>query len=724
MNRYPFFHSGGETSGVMACMKMIFKFYGRVLPPDAVIHPRKTLAADELIHEITEANGLRCIQIPFTDPSLPGRIVTPCVIRLRAGKYIVLYEVKGGSVVYADPENEVKHVDHAAFIRCLSDPLHEVAFFLLERTPRFYARSALRNQAMSLRYYLGYIRPYRKYLVQILFGLMLGSLLQFLPPFLTQVLVDRGVGFRDVGFVNLILVGLILIQLGKVAAQLIREWINFYISSRIEVAIVSEFINHVMRLPLFFFGAQPIGDILQRIGDHKRIQNFLTQSIINMAFGFFSVVVFGCVLAYYSWSIFFVFAIASAALFGWGMLLLSVRKRLDVNIFKQNAANQSYMIQILQGIQEIKLQGIENEKRWEWERNQVDLYKSKAAMLKVDLSQNLGSVLINEIKNIVILFLSARLVISGELTLGMMLAIQYILGQASQPVLQFVKFLQEAQMAVLSLRRLAEVNEIKSEQDMDRETVEILPGGKTISLEKVTFSYPSAKRGSGSPEKRTILQNINLRIPEGKITGIVGPSGCGKTTLVKMLLKFYFPDRGEIKIGNVNLNNLKTRWWRQQCGTILQDSYLFNDTVLNNVAEAGKPVDMDRFLNALKVANIADEVEAFPKTFHTRLGPEGYRISHGQRQRMLIARLVYRNPQYIFMDEATNSLDAQNEQVVLENLVRFFAGKTILIITHSLHVARYMDNLIIMDNGSIVEFGNPQELMERKGAYFKMVSRT
>ncbi|MGE5343157.1 MAG: peptidase domain-containing ABC transporter, partial [Candidatus Omnitrophota bacterium] len=477
---------------------------------------------------------------------------------------------------------------------------------------------------------------------------------------------------------------------------------------------ISDFLIKLMKLPIGFFDTKMIGDIMQRIGDHTRIENFLTTSTLNILFSMLNLVIFGFVLAIYDMRIFLIFTIGSLLYFFWIYLFLKKRRELDFKRFSQLSENQSNVIQLIMGMQEIKLNNCEKQKRWEWERIQARLFRINIKSLSLSQYQQIGSIFINQTKNIIISFYAAKGVIDGSMTLGMMMAVQYIIGQLNAPIEQLITFMQATQDAQISLERLGEIHKKKDEESVEEPKVTILPENKNLTISGLSFQYEG-------PHSEHVLKDLDLVIPESKVTAIVGVSGSGKTTLVKLLLGFYPPTKGEIKVGEIDLRNISNRMWRQKIGVVLQDGFIFSDTIAKNIAVSDETVDKKRLLEAAKIANVQEFVDSLPLSFNTKIGQEGHGLSQGQKQRILIARAAYSNPEYLFFDEATNALDANNERSIMENLEGFFKGRTVVIVAHRLSTVKNADQIVVLDKGRIIEKGTHQELTQLRGAYFNLV---
>jgi len=550
--------------------------------------------------------------------------------------------------------------------------------------------------------------------VQLVLGLILGSLLQLIFPFLTQSIVDFGIANNNLSFIYLVFIAQMVLFVSRMTVDFIRSWIMLHISTRINISLISDFLIKLMKLPIGFFDTKMTGDLLQRIGDHHRIESFLTGQTLNTLFSFFNLIIFGAVLAWYSLKIFLIFVIGSALYIGWIYLFMKRRRELDFKRFQEASSEQSNVIQLIQGMQEIKLQNAEKQMRWGWERIQVRLFKVSLKGLALSQYQQTGTVFINETKNILISFLAAYSVIQGQMTLGMMLAVQYIIGQLNAPINQFIGFMQSLQDAKISLERLGEIHNQEDEENLEDDKVAILPVDKSIRLKNIKFQYDK-------PHGAMVLDEVSLSIPGNKITAIVGTSGSGKTTLVKLLLGFYELNSGEILVGENKLQNFSQSWWRGQIGAVMQDGFIFNDTIAKNIAVGQENIDKEKLLEAVKTANIQEFIESLPLGYNTKIGGEGHGLSQGQKQRILIARAVYKNPHYLFFDEATNALDANNEMVIMNNLNQFFKGRTVVVVAHRLSTVKNADQIVVIEKGKIVETGNHQDLTKLRGSYYELV---
>lgn len=700
------------------CLRMVAKHYGR----NYTLQKLRELCQISRegvsllgISEAAENIGFRSLGAKLTVDQLKEAQL-PCVLHWRQNHFVVLYKVKRGNYYIADPAKGLLVYSTAEFVQnwLTSRELNDGISLLISPTPAFYEQEGEKANTVSWSFLLRYLTAYRQLILQLIFGLGIGSMLQLITPFLTQSVVDIGINTRNLNFIYVILIAQVMLFLGSTSVDFIRSWILLHISTRINVSILTDFLIKLMRLPMSFFDAKMTGDIMQRMSDQSRIQSFLTGSTLNIIFSLFNFVIFAFVLAYYNTTIFFVFAVSSVLYTGWILLFLKTRRDLDFKRFDLSSKNQSAIVQLIGGMQEIKLNNCEQQKRWDWEHIQASLFRFSVKGLALGQYQQAGSFFVNQGKNIIITFLSAKAVIEGHLTLGGMMAVQYIVGQLNSPVEQFLGFIQSFQDARISLERLNEIHQMEDEEPSDQHYQPDLPFNKSITIRNLTFRYP----GTGNDP---VLENIDLHIPEGKTTAIVGMSGSGKTTILKLLLQFYRWEKGEIEVGDTKLKQISIKSWRKSCGTVMQDGFIFSDTITNNIAVGEEIPDKKRLHHAVKVANIQEFVENLPNGFNTKIGAEGNGISQGQRQRVLIARAVYKNPDYMFFDEATNALDANNERVIMNNLQEFFRGRTVVIVAHRLSTVSNADNIIMLHKGKIIEQGNHYELTGLKGEYYNLV---
>jgi ATP-binding cassette, subfamily B, bacterial len=767
---FPFFKQPDSMDCGPTCLRMIAKHYKRSISLQYL--REKTQIGKEGVNllgisEAAESIGFRTKSVKLTYNLLVKESKLPAILHWNQKHFVVLYKAKNNKLFIADPARGLINYSPAEFkhnwISDKSAGQEEGIALLLEPAPAFYneLNEGAEGQELNFRNIFNYVLPYKKLVFQLLLGLGIATLLQLFIPFLTQSVVDVGVNTGNIHFVYIVLFAQLALFIGRLVVEFLRGWILLHISTRINVSILTDFLVKLMRLPLSFFDSKRTGDILQRMNDHSRIESFLTGSSLSTLFSFLNLIVFSILLVVFNAYIFAVFAIASLLYSGWVFLFLKKRKKLDHRRFDVSSKKQSITIQLVQGMQEIKLHGTEKQMRWGWESLQARLVKLSMKGLALDQWQQSGATLINETKNIFIIFLSAKAVIDGQMTLGSMLAVQYMVGQLNSPISQLIGFMQSWQNAKISMDRLNEIHKIEDEEPTDKQFqyqlppsyAKLLVGGTGPStVEEYELHYPSHNVVVESDKQRIftqstnldsshkhaihfnnlsftyagagnepVLKNINLQIPIGKTTAIVGTSGSGKTTLLKLLLKFYDPQKGEIRFDNVALSNISHRTWRSHCGVVMQESFIFSDTIAKNIAIGIDKIDMERLYNAARTANILEFVETLPLGFNSKIGAEGIGISTGQKQRILIARAVYRNPEFIFFDEATNSLDANNESMILNNLKAFLKGKTVIVVAHRLSTVKNADQIILLNKGEVEEKGTHQELINLKGAYYTLI---
>lgn len=722
-DRFPFYKQLDSADCGAACLRMVAMHYGRHYTFE-YLRQLSYLDRDGVslsgISDAAEKIGLRTLGVKVGFRRLGDDIPLPCVAHWQQDHFVVVYKVQNGKVYVADPKvGKIQYNEQEFMNSWLSDVVNtepQGVLLLFETTSEFYQKEGETRQSVptGLAFFWPYLSQYRKLIVQLMLGLVIGSLIQLAFPFMMQALVDKGVQLNDINFVYLILIAQGMLFAGQMAVEFIRGWILLHIGARVNISFVSDFLIKLMRLPVSFFDSRMTGDLLQRIYDNERVERFLTSASLQTLFSIVSLVVLGFVLLHYNPVIFLVFFVGSIVYFSWIAFFLQRRRALDNQRFEQLAENQNMLMQMVNGMQEIKLHNAQRLKRWAWERTQAKLFKVNVKYLATNQIQRAGAAFINEGKNIVISVLAAKGVIEGEMTLGMMLAVQYIIGQMNAPLESLVQFVIQAQEARISLERMGEIQNTNDEESNEAAQVNVLPANGNLSMQGVSFRY-------GGPYDPWVLRNVNVVIPEGKTTAIVGPSGSGKSTLLKLLLNFYQPTEGSVRIGEVSLGSLNPKLWRNYCGVVMQDGYLFYDTIARNIALGDENVDRRRLLYAANMANIQSFVESLPSGYNTKTGNEGTGLSQGQRQRILIARAIYKDPQYLFFDEATNALDAHNERSIMQNMYQAFQQKTVVVVAHRLSTVRNADNIIVLDRGEVVEQGTHEQLTARKGVYYNLV---
>ncbi|WP_421920337.1 peptidase domain-containing ABC transporter [Marinifilum sp.] len=729
--KYTFFKQFDAMDCGPTCVRMIAKHYGRHYSLEQ-LREKSYVTREGVsmlgISDCAENIGFRTLAGRFTFDKLAEQIPLPCIVHWRQEHFVVVYAIKKKKtflkksniqIVVSDPGKGIITYDKDEFlenwISTKTGGEDKGVALLLEPTPKFYEHEGEKKGASSFALLFSYFGRYKKYFTQLLLGLLLGSILQLIFPFLTQAIVDVGISDQNLGFIYLILLAQLVLFISRMSVDFIRRWILLHISTRINVSLISDFLIKLMKLPMSFFDSKLVGDLLQRIEDHRRIERFLTAQSLGVLFSLFNFIIFGIVLLIYSFKIFAIFLAGSVLYALWIFIFLKKRRVLDYKFFEQQALNQSKTYQLITGMQEIKLQNCEKRKRWEWEDVQADLFQVNVASLSLQQYQEGGTVFINELKNILITIVAATAVINGSLTLGMMLAIQYIIGQLNSPLEQMVGFIHNMQDVKISLDRLSEIHQKENEDEQNKTRFRYFShDNRSIEINNLCFQYEG-------PHAPKVLNNINLNIPKGKVTAIVGASGSGKTTLVKLLLGYYKPTNGTIKIDQNQLSEYDLQWWRNHCGAVMQDGFIFSESIAKNIAVSDEEIDRDRLLHAAKVANCHSFIKDLPLVYNTIIGQEGQGVSQGQRQRILIARAIYKNPDFIFLDEATNALDAKNEKEISKNLDQFFKGKTVVVVAHRLSTVKNADQIVVLDKGKIVERGTHDELTEKQEHYYELV---
>lgn len=717
--KFPFVKQLDSSDCGPACLSMILRHYGKIYSIESIREKcfiSRSGVSMLAISDTAESLGMRTSGVKISYEQLAEQVNFPLIAHWQQKHFVVVYKVKKDRVYVSDPAHGLVTYTREEFLKGWQKTGDDFGIcLLLEPSPDFYKAEDESLNKASFKFLLTYIRPYKKFILQLFLGMGFGSLLQLIFPFLTQAIVDFGINNHDIGFITLILMAQLVLFLSRSSVDFIRSWILLHISTRVNIHLISDFLIKLMKLPIGFFDSKRVGDLLQRIGDHRRIESFLTTSTLNILFSLVNFLVFSLVLLIYNVIIFFIFIIGSTLYVIWVLLFMKKRRDLDFKRFSQMSDNQSNLVQMITGIQEIKLNNCEKQKRWDWERIQAKLFRVNVKSLTLSQYQQSGSAFFNQVKDILITFFVAKAVIDGQMTLGMMLAVQYIIGQLNSPIQQLIGFIQAAQDAKISLERLSEIHSKDDEEEHDRKAISILPENKDIKITNLSFRYGS--RGS-----EMVLKNLHLTIPQNKVTAIVGVSGSGKTTLIKLLLGFYPPTDGEIRIGDLMLGNINTQVWRQNCGVVMQEGFIFSDTITNNICLSDEKPDKERMIYSVKMANIQKFVESLPYSYNTEIGMEsGHGLSQGQKQRLLIARAIYKNPEYLFLDEATNALDANNEKIIINNLNEFFQKRTVIVVAHRLSTVKNADQIVLLDEGKIVELGTHTQLVKKKGHYYNLI---
>lgn len=723
--KFPFYKQLDAMDCGPSCLRMISSYYGKKISlsmfRDLCYQSRDGVSLQNIGYA-AEKIGFKTIGGRFTIDILINKAPLPCILFWDQKHFVVVYKVqkKGNDYIFfvADPGKGIVNYSLKEFLIhwTNADSLAEAKGIglLLEPTNEFCNNNnEVFVEKNTFSFLLKYFVKYKKYFSQLILGLFFGSLIQLVLPFLTQSIVDIGISSRDIHFIILILIAQFTLLFSSTFIDFLRRRVLLHISTRINISLISDFFIKLMKLPMSFFDTKQIGDLIERVDDHDRVQRFLTTQSLGLLFSVFNIAIFGIVLLIYNMNVFLIFFVGSIVYSAWVILFLNKRRLFDYRRFEQQGINKGKVYQLLNGMQEIKQQGCEQRKRWEWEETQADLFTIDNKLLSLQQTQRVGSIFISELRNILITFISATAVISGDMTLGMMLAVQYIIGQLNSPVDQIMTFIYDYQDVSISFERMHEIHE-RTNEESDKNVITSLPADRSIRINNLFFQY----EGPASP---FVLSDINLEIPEGKVTAIVGASGSGKTTLLKLLLGYYSPVAGEILIGNQPLSQFSKNYWRTQCGAVLQEGFIFSDTIANNIAVSDDIPDQEKLIKAVSVANVKEFIYKLPMSFNTMIGQDGQNLSQGQKQRILISRAVYKDPPFLFFDEATNSLDANNEKVILENLSKFYKGKTVIVVAHRLSTVMNADRIVVISNSKIVEEGTHEELTILQKEYFNLV---
>ncbi len=717
---FPFYKQPDSKDCGPTCLRIIAKHYGKLISLAEIRELSETTREGSNLLKLSDAGeaiGFKSLGVKIDFNKL-REAPLPLVAHWNKNHFVVVYRIKDDVVYISDPSYGLITYTKDEFIprwigNNATESTKEGIALLLEITPKFKKLKWEDTDKRSFKFLYQYLFKYKNLLVQLVIGLLVGSLLQLIVPFLTQSIVDVGIQNQDINFIYVVLLAQLMLFVGRTSVEVFRSWILLHLSTRINISLVSDFFIKLMNLPIAYFDTRMTGDIMQRINDHQRIESLLTGSTLSTLFSLANLVVFSLVLVYYNLTIFFIFAIGSILYITWIIFFLKRRKELDYKRFSQLSQEQSTVIELINGMQEIKMHNAEKQKRWKWEYVQARLFKVSVQSLRLEQMQSVGSSAINEGKNIFITITSAFLVIDGSITLGMMLSIQYIIGQLNGPITQLVTFIRSVQDAKISLERLGEIHDKEDEESREKQLISMVKDDLDLTVRDLKFRYP------GTDE--FVLKGMDIEIPANKTTAIVGASGSGKTTLMKLLLKFYDPISGKILYGNDDLNTISHRTWRSKCGVVMQEGYVFNDTIAYNIAIGEDVIDQERLLNAVKVANIYDFIQSLPLGFNTKIGNEGIGVSTGQKQRLFIARAVYKKPDFLFFDEATSALDAKNENIIMNNLNTFFKNRTAVVIAHRLSTVKNADQILVIDAGEICEKGTHGELLAQQGIYYNLV---
>ncbi|BCY27574.1 peptidase domain-containing ABC transporter [Flavobacterium okayamense] len=719
-DKFPFYRQLDYRDCGPTCLRMVAKFHGKTFSREflrdkaGITRMGVTMAG---IADAAEAIEMRTLGMRISLESLVNEAPTPFIVPWRQKHFVVVYKTTSTKIFVADPAQGLLEYSHQDFLEAWTTTQDQTGFvLLLEPNASFFKLDEDNSKPKNFSFLWPYLKPYKKLIYQLLIGLLVGTCIQFIMPFLMESVVDIGVSNQDIPFIYLVLIAQLVLFISQTLVSIFREWLLLHVTGRFNIKMISDFLFKMLKLPVNFFDTRNTGEHLQRIQDHARVQNFVSSSSFNMLYSLVLFVIFSGVLLYYNVKIFFTFLIGAIIYVSYTFFFLKKRAELDFKRFDEQSASQTSLLQIINGVREIKVNNSQRKNRWKWEQVQISLFKTSMSSLKLAQYQSIGSNFINELKNILITFLSASAVVNGDITLGMMLSIQYIVGQLNLPLSNFIGFIQLWQDAKISLERLWQVHSKEDEDAIEMQKAKELPENKSIQIQNLSFQY-------GSKSSQMVLKNLNFEIPVGKTTAIVGASGSGKTTLIKLLLKFYEPTEGSILIDKTNLNAINNDYWRMSCGAVLQETFIFNDTIAGNISESeqNEIIDREKLKNAVYIANIEDFVERLPNKLNTELGTSGIRLSGGQEQRLMIARAVYKNPEYVFFDEATSSLDANNEKVIMEKLNSFIKGKTAVIVAHRLSTVKNADNIIVLENGELAEQGSHIELTAKKGKYYELV---
>lgn len=718
--RFPIEYQMDSQDCGPATLKMIAKYYGKYYSLQYLRDKCGLTKEGVSLLDLStgaESIGLHSLALKCTMEELVNKVPFPVIVFWNENHFVVVYGVTKKHVLVSDPmKGHVKYTYKEFKKGWYLDEKKEGVLLAIEPTADFkLSKTEKLQQKDSFLSILRYLKPYKGKFGLIFVIMLFVTMLQGFLPFISKAVIDVGIKTSDVNFINMVLIGNVSILVSVMIFNVIRDWLLMHITARVNIALISDYLIKLMKLPVTFFENKLLGDILQRAQDHERIRSFIMNNSLALVFSTLTFFVFSVILLLYNATIFYIFLGGSVVYVIWVLLFLKVRKKFDWQYFELLSRNQSYWVETVSAIQDIKLYNYEKIRRWKWEEIQAGLYRVNKQVLTVTNTQNLGAQFVEGIKNMSIVFFCATAVIKGEITMGVMISTQFIIGMLNGPLAQFINFVVSAQYAKISFLRMNEIRNLDDEEDLlSVGSTTILPERKDIKLENVMFQY--------TVNAPLVLKNIYLTIPENKVTAIVGGSGSGKSTLLKLLIRLYKPSYGDIKMGDMNVTAINLRQWRALCGVVMQDGKLFSDTILNNIVLDDEKIDYEQLHLCSRIAQIEDEIHAMPKGYDTKIGENGRGLSGGQKQRLLIARALYRNPKFLFLDEATNALDTINEKKIVDVLNTAFENRTVVVIAHRLSTIRNADQIVVMDQGRIVEIGNHESLMAQKGEYYALVS--
>lgn len=721
LKKFPFESQMDSMDCGPACLKMICKYYGKYysLPYLRELCGITRVGASFFdLSNGAEKIGFHTLSVTTDIKNLYEKTPLPCIVQWNSNHFIVVYETTKTKIKVADPAKGMYSYTYENFKKGWYKKGKEYGVVLaIEPMANFNQIDPEKkiDQGKTYNYVLGYFTPFSKDLITISVIMFFATLLQGLLPFISKSIIDVGIQARDLSFINIVLIANIVIIISLTLSNATRDWLLLHIAARINLSMISDYLIKLMKLPVTFFENKMVGDILQRAQDHERIRSFIMNNSLNLIFSSFTFITFSIILLIYNPTIFFIFILGSLLYILWVLAFLKFRKNLDWESFVLVSQNQSYWVETVGAIQDIKINNYEKSKRWKWEKIQAKLYKVNLKVLNITNAQNIGAQFIMNLKNLTITFFCAGAVIKGQITFGVMISVQFIIGMLNAPLTQFIGFIIAGQYAKISFQRINEIHQLKDEEENFVSNSLEFPQSKSLYIHNLSFQYTQTSQ--------FVLKQINLSIPEGKMTAIVGESGCGKSTLLKLLLRLYQPTIGEIHIGGMNISNFSLSNWRNQCGVVLQDGKIFNDSILNNIVLNDEEINYHRLKEAINIAHIGKEIEQLPQGYLTKIGEAGLGLSGGQKQRILIARSIYKSPHYIFLDEATNALDAIHEMAIINALQFAFEKRTLVIIAHRLNTIMNADQIIVLRDGAIQEIGNHEQLFKRKGHYFDLFSK-